>query len=206
MKAILALLPWLALSTSPLAELPDGEVLLLSERCLDDICIGDDESKVHEILKSKPYAKGFAEVDLNLEGYYSPAIRVYHRSSHFDIELYKGKVRRIRTYSAATKNKDGIGPGMTVRELLAAYTFVGIYDGEGFIVMKFKETPGWTYLLEYPDIPPEEESWDCVRMAGSVETGAAAGAGDQFPDGECLYLDLPILGILIFGIPGSYWR
>lgn len=194
----------MALSAPSLAEPSDGQALLISERCLDDICIGDDKGKVHETLRTKPYAKDFAEVDLNLEGDYSPAIRVYHWSSHFDIELHEGKVWRITTYSAATKNKDGVGPGMTVRELLANYTFVRDYDGHRFIVLEFKETPGRTYLVEYPDMPPEEESWDCVRMADSAEIEAAAGAGDQFPDDECLYLDLPILGMLIFGVPGDY--
>ena len=158
--------------------------------CLGEICVGDDENKAVKALRGRT----FVVLDLNLEGSYSPTIRVYYGSSHFDVELYKDKVWRINNYSEAIKNKDGIGPGMPIRKLFESYTLDQLGYAEGMVGFVFHETPAYSYLVEDGDIP--ERFWTYEPPGAGVVFRIPAMESNQSPE-PYLDLDVPIKSIII---------
>ncbi len=142
MKVIFIL--WFCLSCSwSLADSLSDEPFMLLGNCLDVICIGDDENKAIQALDSKELT--FSKIDLQLEGDYSPTIRVLYGSSHFDVELSESKVWRITNYAKEIKNKDGFGPGIPIKKLFERYTFKNFDSGEGRWSFKFHEIDGHVF-------------------------------------------------------------
>lgn len=115
-----------------------GEIekdFLLSSKKAGNIEIGMEVDYLLKILDKNLIKL----VNLNLEGFFSPAFEIYNKEKKLslvvEIDKFEGKwvVSRITVYDKNYKTKEGISLGSSLSELKAKYKIEHIDSAEGFL-------------------------------------------------------------------------